>query len=123
MVLGVLGLVDLRWSANSCKLSTRCRLAMDFFTGVAELAEWWWFENSRACLYYFFIVNDCQFIVRSFASGREALKDGEVFVRCAFPYKAIVNFLVFESHLFDVFPRGFFVEGSILAQDERWRRA
>ena len=53
----------------------------------------WWFENSRAYLYYFFIVNDCQFIVRSFASGREALKDGEVFVRCAFPYKAIVNFL------------------------------
>ena len=27
-------------------------------------------------------------------SGREALKDGEVFVRCAFPYKAIVNFLI-----------------------------
>ena len=52
--LGVLGHVDLRWSANSCKLSTRCRLAMDFFTGVAELAEWWWFENSRVCLYYFF---------------------------------------------------------------------
>ncbi|MFZ3541985.1 hypothetical protein, partial [Bifidobacterium adolescentis] len=23
----------------------------------------WWFENSRAYLYYFFIVNDCQFIV------------------------------------------------------------
>ena len=54
----------------------------------------WWFENSRAYLYYFFIVNDCQFIVRSFASGREALKDDEVFVRCAFPYKAIVNFLI-----------------------------
>lgn len=63
------------------------------------LLVWWWFENSRAYLYYFFIVNDCQFIVRSFASGREALKDGEVFVRCAFPYKAIVNFLVFESHM------------------------
>ena len=58
------------------------------------MGEWWWFENSRAYLYYFFIVNDCQFIVRSFASGREALKDGEVFVRCAFPYKAIVNFLI-----------------------------
>ena len=58
------------------------------------LLVWWWFENSRAYLYYFFIVNDCQFIVRSFASGREALKDGEVFVRCAFPYKAIVNFLI-----------------------------
>ena len=64
-----------------------------------EVGEWWWFENSRAYLYYFFIVNDCQFIVRSFASGREALKDGEVFVRCAFPYKAIVNFLIFESHM------------------------
>ena len=24
----------------------------------------WWFENSRAYLYYFFIVNDCQSIVR-----------------------------------------------------------
>ena len=23
----------------------------------------WWFENSRAYLYYFFIVNDCQFII------------------------------------------------------------
>ena len=67
--------------------------------GFPEAGEWWWFENSRAYLYYFFIVNDCQFIVRSFASGREALKDGEVFVRCAFPYKAIVNFLVFESHM------------------------
>ena len=67
--------------------------------GCLEAGEWWWFENSRAYLYYFFIVNDCQFIVRSFASGREALKDGEVFVRCAFPYKAIVNFLVFESHM------------------------
>ncbi len=67
--------------------------------GCLEAGEWWWFENSRAYLYYFFIVNDCQFIVRSSASGREALKDGEVFVRCAFPYKAIVNFLVFESHM------------------------
>ena len=75
--------------------------------GCFEVGEWWWFENSRAYLYYFFIVNDCQFIVRSRASGREALKDGGVFVRCAFPYKAIVNFLNFESHLFDVFPRGF----------------
>ena len=63
---------------------------------VREVGEWWWFENSRAYLYYFFIVNDCQSIVGSpvfSASGREALKDGGVFVRCAFPYKAIVNFL------------------------------
>ena len=82
----------------------------------------WWFENSRAYLYYFFIVNDCQFIVRSFASGREALKDGEVFVRCAFPYKAIVNFLILRVIQLVLFMK-FFVEGSILAQDERWRRA
>ena len=88
-----------------------------------EVGEWWWFENSRAYLYYFFIVNDCQFIVRSFASGREALKDGEVFVRCAFPYKAIVNFLVLRVIYSMSFHEFFFVEGSILAQDERWRRA
>ncbi len=87
-----------------------------------EVGEWWWFENSRAYLYYFFIVNDCQFIVRSFASGREALKDGEVFVRCAFPYKAIVNFLILRVIQLVLFMK-FFVEGSILAQDERWRRA
>ena len=35
------------------------------FTPDCEVGEWWWFENSRAYLYYFFIVNDCQFIVRS----------------------------------------------------------
>ncbi|AQM43898.1 hypothetical protein BBL520_10440 [Bifidobacterium breve] len=36
-----------------------------FFSGRADkVGEWWWFENSRACLYYFFIVNDCQFIPR-----------------------------------------------------------
>ena len=32
--------------------------------GFREVGEWWWFENSRAYLYYFFIVNDCQSIVR-----------------------------------------------------------
>ena len=91
--------------------------------GCLEAGEWWWFENSRAYLYYFFIVNDCQFIVRSFASGREALKDGEVFVRCAFPYKAIVNFLILRVIYSMSFHEVFFVEGSILAKDERWRRA
>ena len=35
--------------------------------GFLEVGEWWWFENSRACLYYFFIVNDCQFIPRLIA--------------------------------------------------------
>ena len=33
------------------------------FTPDCEVGEWWWFENSRAYLYYFFIVNDCQFII------------------------------------------------------------
>ena len=93
--------LDLRESGHACKLFTCCRSARRVPSSgwFPVLLVWWWFENSRACLYYFFIVNDCQFIVRSFASGREALKDGEVFVRCAFPYKAIVNFLVFESHM------------------------
>ena len=35
------------------------------------------------------------------------LKDGGVFVRCAFPYKAIVNFLIFESHMLVLFTRVF----------------
>ena len=33
-------------------------------SGFRKVGEWWWFENSRAYLYYFFIVNDCQSIVR-----------------------------------------------------------
>ena len=32
--------------------------------GCFEVGEWWWFENSRAYLYYFFIVNDCQSVLR-----------------------------------------------------------
>ena len=54
----------------------------------------WWFENSRAYLYYFFIVNDCQFVAGHVRMvPRDRSNGGEVFVRCAFPYKAIVNFL------------------------------
>ena len=43
-------------------------------SGFRKVGEWWWFENSRAYLYYFFIVNDCQSIVRfsCVGSGREA---------------------------------------------------
>ena len=55
----------------------------------------WWFENSRAYLYYFFIVNDCQFVAGHVRMvPRDRSNGGEVFVRCAFPYKAIVNFLI-----------------------------
>ena len=48
-----------------------------------EVGEWWWFENSRVCLYYFFIVNDCQFTVSLaclFVGGVpwEGLNDGGV---------------------------------------------
>ena len=78
--------------------------------GFREVGEWWWFENSRAYLYYFFIVNDCQSIVRFSLCGGVAgrpVKDGGVFVRCAFPYKAIVNFLFFESHMLVLFTRVF----------------
>ena len=44
--------------------------------GFRKVGEWWWFENSRAYLYYFFIVNDCQSIVRfsRVGSGREAFE-------------------------------------------------
>ena len=60
-----------------------------------EVGEWWWFENSRAYLYYFFIVNDCQFVAGHVRMvPRDRSNDDGVFVRCAFPYKAIVNFLI-----------------------------
>ena len=90
---------------------------------VCEVGEWWWFENSRAYLYYFFIVNDCQFVAGHVRMvPRDRSNGGEVFVRCAFPYKAIVNFLILRVIQLVLFMK-FFVEGSILAQDERWRRA
>ena len=53
---------DLRKWTGSCKLIPCCRSASVRFTPDCEVGEWWWFENSRAYLYYFFIVNDCQFV-------------------------------------------------------------
>ena len=72
----------------------------------------WWFENSRAYLYYFFIVNDCQFVAGHVRMvPRDRSNGGEVFVRCAFPYKAIVNFLIsrviVSMSLHEVFCGGF----------------
>ena len=62
--------------------------------GLVLSGVWWWFENSRACLYYFFIVNDCQsgprfragclIVLRGSPRGR--LMGVGVFVRVAFPY-------------------------------------
>ena len=79
---------------------------------VREVGEWWWFENSRAYLYYFFIVNDCQFVAGHVRMvPRDRSNGGEVFVRCAFPYKAIVNFLIsrviVSMSLHEVFCGGF----------------
>ena len=64
---GVFVRLDLRESGHACKLFPCCRSASGSPPGSCEVGEWWWFENSRACLYYFFIVNDCQFIPRLIA--------------------------------------------------------
>ena len=62
-------------------------------------------------------------MVVSIVVPRDRSNDDEVFVRCAFPYKAIVNFLISRVIVSMSLHEIFFVEGSILAQDERWRRA
>ena len=103
---------DLRESVNACKLFPCCRSASGSPPGSCEVGEWWWFENSRAYLYYFFIVNDCQFVAGHVRMvPRDRSNGGEVFVRCAFPYKAIVNFLIsrviVSMSLHEVFCRGF----------------
>lgn len=83
---------------------------------------WWWFENSRACLYYL-LVNYCQFIAclaccrvpERWLNGGEVLWD-------VLSLKNVSSF----SYFLEPFvgsSLNFFVEGSILAQDERWRRA
>ena len=47
---------------------SRVSLSLAAQHGGLALGDWggllvrWWFENSRAYLYYFFIVNDCQFV-------------------------------------------------------------
>ena len=62
-------------------------------------------------------------MVVSIVVPRDRSNDDGVFVRCAFPYKAIVNFLFSRVIVSMSLHEIFFVEGSILAQDERWRRA
>ena len=48
---------------------------------------------------------------------------GEVFFEGVLPYGTCSSIFVLRVIYSDVFHEGFFVEGSILAQDERWRRA
>ena len=51
----------LRWWLGWCKLFPCCRSARVAPLGWFGLAERWWFENSRACLYYFLeSFFDCQ---------------------------------------------------------------
>ena len=51
--LGCLVGSGLRWWLGWCKLFPCCRSARVAPLGWFGLAERWWFENSRACLYYF----------------------------------------------------------------------
>ena len=90
---------------------------------VREVGEWWWFENSRAYLYYFFIVNDCQFVAGHADAWCRGIGQTAARFLCDAPF-LIRRSSIFldESHML-AFRISFFVEGSILAQDERWRRA
>ena len=88
------------------------------------LLVWWWFENSRAYLYYFFIVNDCQFVAGHADAWCRGIGQTAARFLCDAPFliRRSSIFLFRESSCRCLFTR-FFVEGSILAQDERWRRA
>ena len=89
-----------------------------------EVGEWWWFENSRAYLYYFFIVNDCQFVAGHADAWCRGIGQTAARFLCDAPFliRRSSIFLFRESSCRCLFT-SFFVEGSILAQDERWRRA
>ena len=81
-------------------------------SGFREVGEWWWFENSRAYLYYFFIVNDCQSVLRPARVFRVWVpggrSNGTGFLRTVrFPYKRMSIFFVFESHMLVLFMKGF----------------
>lgn len=78
--------------------------------------------QKRVCTTY--LVNYCQFIVSLTVCGvpERWLNGGEVFVGCFFLKECLVFFFIFWSLVW-LFIEIFFVEGSILAQDERWRRA
>ena len=101
----------LRGIGLCCKFVFRCRSASGSPAGVPELGEWWWFENSRAYLYYFFIVNDCQSVLRPARVVRVWVpggrSNGTGFLRTVrFPYKRMSIFL-FESHMLVLFMKGF----------------
>ena len=82
---------------------------------VVAVAVWWWFENSRACLYYFIFLIDCQ-------CRLPLLGWLVVVIVCHGIFSCGPVIFCFLLSRFRLFAR-FFVEGLILAQDERWRRA
>ena len=45
----------LRWWGFACKLSPCRRLVRGSLRGCPGSVVWWWFENSRACLYCLFL--------------------------------------------------------------------
>lgn len=78
--------------------------------------------QKRVCTTY--LVNYCQFIVSLTDCGvpEKWLNDGEV-LWDVFSLKNISSFSYFFLEPCFGSSLNFFVEGSILAQDERWRRA
>ena len=126
----------LRCGVCSCKFLTRCparpdRSGSDRFC----LLVWWWFENSRACFVLLF--DDCQSgparvrvsVVRVPGRGLMGLGFGRILCGAMVSGRwaggrgvRLFSSSFFFRAVFRLFT-GFFVEGSILAQDERWRRA
>ena len=87
------------------------------------LLVWWWFENSRAYLYYFFIVNDCQFVAGHADAWCRGIGQTAARFLCDAPFLIRRSSIFLDASHMLAFRISFFVEGSILAQDERWRRA
>ena len=55
----------------------------------------WWFENSRACLYYFVeSFFDCQSDARPFGVHESGVRGVGVFVRTSFLIGCFVNFVL-----------------------------
>ena len=124
-----------RFHASSCPsgcafAGSRVSLSLAAQHGGLAPGDWggllvrWWFENSRAYLYYFFIVNDCQFVAGHADAWCRGIGQTAARFLCDAPFliRRSSIFLFRESSCRCLFTR-FFVEGSILAQDERWRRA
>ena len=75
---------------------------------VREVGEWWWFENSRAYLYYFFIVNDCQFVAGHADAWCRGIGQTAARFLCDAPFLIRrSSIFLFESHHVDVSSRGF----------------